>query len=238
MSAESSGTALELDHTLPPVGGWATVAAAVHAIHQLPTPVVVRIAPSGRDPIVVDLARHVFSWPDPWEAFPTRPERVEVATDPSFPGAPPVFPLPGRPLDPLWWLIGYHAFGDAPAPWLRSEQRVRLSRWPDLAELPIDLDQVRMIAIVGNTAVTADELAHLAGSTLGAAHRILNAFGVMGILRAVATAAPRQPDASNRPPSAARPPTASDEPLRRDRSHRTAPPAGGLFARLRSRLGL
>ena len=71
----------------------------------------------------------------------------------------PSFELPGRPLDPLLWSIGLHAFGDEPAPWLVPGYRYRLRRWPALSGIAVDLDQVRMIAMLGNAFATADELA-------------------------------------------------------------------------------
>ena len=71
-------------------------------------------------------------------------------------------------------MIGYTAFGDEPAPWLREGDRYRLRRWPALAELNITLDQVRMTAMLGNAFATADELAAAAHTPPTDARRLVS----------------------------------------------------------------
>jgi hypothetical protein len=131
----------------------------------------------------------------------------------------PTFELPGRPLEPLLWWIGLHAFGDEPAPWLVPGARYRLRRWPSLSGVAVDLDQVRMIAMLGNAFATAAELAAAAHTRIEDAQRLINALTLAGILR-------RSVDAL--PPAAA---------LGNGLGAVSGNPTVGLFARLRERWG-
>lgn len=203
----------------PELTGWAGAATAIHAIQQMAMPMTLRLDVAGHGPIAIDFAFHAFQWEPPLTAFPESPSTVLVETRPAIPDGPPSFELPGRTLDPLLWLIGYHAFGDEPAPWLREGDRYRLRRWPSLSELSIGLDQVRMIAMLGNAFGTADELAAAAQTPPADARRLVNAFSLIGILRRSAGAPALMPAVPADPADA------------------SARPSNGLFGRLRERWG-
>lgn len=208
--ADESSARTELPQSLPTVMGWASAAVAIHSVRRIPTPVLLRLDVVGFGSLLVDFRHHAFEWETPLERFPEDPGAVLVETHPTTPDAPAPFALPGRDLDGLLWLIGQHAFPTRPATWLWNDDRYRLRRWPNLAELPISLEQVRMTAMLGNAAATPAELAAAVGVPLEVAQRLVNAYSLMGILRsAPAEAAPVA----------------------------QAPPVRGLFSRLRTRLG-
>ncbi len=201
----------------PELAGWAGAATADHACQLLAVPMTLRLDVAGHDVIAIDFAYNAFDWSGSLEEFPAQPASVLVETRPGVPDAP-TFELPGRPLDPLLWSIGFHAFGDEPAPWLTPGYRYRLRRWPALSGVDIGLDQVRMIAMLGNAFATAGELAAAAGTRPGDAQRLINGLSVAGLLRRSAGAAP---------------PEAVDQDDLATASGRTT----GLFARLRELWG-
>lgn len=202
---------------LPSNAGWAATAIAIHSIRQMPTPMILRLELADfAQPIVVDFIHHAFDWDQPMSRFPLAPKGVRVETQPTFPGAPPVFALPGRHLDPLLWLIGYHAYDAARAPWLKADSRYRLTRWPNLSELQLSMDQVRMTAMLGNAFASADELAMAAGTLPAEAQRLVNAFSLLGILRESQEAIAPIANTTTEAVTASR----------------------GLFSRLREKLGL
>jgi hypothetical protein len=181
-------------------------------------PMTLRLDVAGHYAIVIDFAFNAFEWAGSLEDFPQDPDRVLVETRPGLPDIPSI-ELPGRPLDPLLWSIGFHAFGDEAAPWLIPGHRYRLRRWPSLSGIPVSLDQVRMIAMLGNAFATADELAAAAKTSPADARRLINGLVVAGILRRSSgapalEAAPTPPDAKA-----------------------SAHPTAGLFARLREKWG-
>lgn len=196
--------------SLPSVIGWASAAVAIHSVRRIPTPVLLRLDVVGFGALMVDFRHHAFEWETPLERFPEDPGAVLVETHPTTPDGPAPFELPGRDLDGLLWLVGQHAFRDR-ASWLWSDDRYRLTRWPNLAELPITLEQVRMTAMLGNVAATPAELAAAVGVPVESAQRLVNAYSLMGILRSA--------------PAAVAPVA------------QATPPARGLLARLRTRLG-
>lgn len=169
--------------SLPRTDGWLSAALAIHAVQRRPDAMYLRLDVSGHGLLSIDFRHHAFDWGTPLSAVPDDPATVLVETHPTFPGAPPLFALPGRDLDPLLWIIGRAAFGDALAPWLDPSRRYRIARWPDLSEVPVTLDQVRMTSMLGNGYATPADLAGAAGVTLGEAQRMLNAFALLGILR-------------------------------------------------------
>lgn len=199
----------------PELAGWAGAATAVHAIQRMSVPMTLRLHVAGHGVIAVDFAYNAFDWSGSLTEFPESPHSVIVETRPALPDAPSL-ELPARALDPLLFSIGYHAFGDEPASWLVPGHRYRLRRWPSLSDIPVSLDQVRMIAMLGNAFATADELASAAHTDLGEARRLINGLSVTGILRRSAGAPALAPPA---------------------RPHEQAPASTGLFARLRHRWG-
>jgi hypothetical protein len=180
------------------------------------TPMVLRLEVAGHGDVIIDFAYNAFSGGISLTEFPVHPETVIVETRPKDLDAAPEFELPGRSLDSLLWLIGYHAFGDEPAPWLVDEHRYRLRRWPSLSELSVSLDQVRMTAMLGNAFATSAELAAAAHTPPADARRLVNGFSTVGILRKTASAPPL---------------------VETTRDADAGSPATGLFARLRERWG-
>jgi hypothetical protein len=213
-SGAAVGTRVTVDAP-PELAGWAGAATAVHAVQQMPMPVTLRLHVDGYGTITIDPAFNVYEWSRSLSEFSLTPDSVRVETEPGLPDVPSV-ELPGRPLDPLLYAIGWRAFGDDPAPWLVDGHRYRLRRWPSLSELAIGLDEVRMIAMLGNAFATAEELAAAAQIPPSDARRLVNALSVAGILRRTATAPALDAAAGSR----------------------EAPPAStGLFARLRQKWG-
>jgi hypothetical protein len=213
-SGAAVGTPVTVDAP-PELAGWAGAATAVHAVQQMPMPVTLRLHVDGYGTITIDPAFNVYEWSRSLSEFSLTPDSVRVETEPGLPDVPSV-ELPGRPLDPLLYAIGWRAFGDDPAAWLVDGHRYRLRRWPSLSELAIGLDEVRMIAMLGNAFATADELAAAAQIPPSDARRGVNALSVAGILRRTATAPALDAAAGSR----------------------EAPPAStGLFARLRQKWG-
>ncbi len=202
----------------PELAGWAGAATAVHALQQMPMPMTLRLHVEGHGVIAIDFAYNAFEWSGDLTDFPRTPPTVLVETRPGLLDVSTV-ELPGRPLDPLLWSIGLHAFGGEPAPWLVPGHRYRLRRWPSLTGLTIDLDQVRMIAMLGNAFATADELAAAANTSPDDARSLINALAVAGILRRSAGAPALQPAPSH------------------DSATTSAHSSTGLFARLRERWG-
>jgi hypothetical protein len=212
----------------PQLRGWAAAATAIRAVRRIDQPVLLSLDVDDYGTITVDLARHAYDGGGMLADLPVDPATVRVETRTVALESSPEFDLPGRTLDPLLWLIGRHAFGPSLAPWLHDDSRYRLRRWPNLAELTVPLDQVRLIAMLGNTFATVDELAATAGIPVEVARQTLNACSVLGILR-------RQSDAAG--PATASPAAAGPAP--RQVTPASAVPAAstGLFARLRERLG-
>ncbi len=166
----------------PELAGWAGAATAVHACQLMAVPMTLRLDVADHDVIAIDFAYNAFDWSESLEAFPAHPRTVLVETRPGVADAP-TFELPGRALDPLLWSIGFHAFGDEPAPWLAPGYRYRLRRWPALSGIDVGLDQVRMIAMLGNAFATAEELAAAAHTRQADAQRLINGLSVAGLLR-------------------------------------------------------
>ena len=204
------------DTAPPELSGWAGAATAIHAIQQMATPIVLRLDVAGHGVVTIDFPANAFAGAISLADFPAEPVSVLVETRTKGLDDPPEFELPGRSLDSVLWLIGYHAFGDEPAPWLADDHRYRLRRWPSLSELSVSLDQVRMTAMLGNAFATAAELAAAAHTPPADARRLVNGFSTVGILRRSAGA----------PPLTA---TSTDAVA----GH----PANGLFSRLRERFG-
>ncbi len=200
----------------PELTGWAGAATAVHACQLMAVPMTLRLDVAGHDVIAIDFAYNAYEWSTSLDDFPQHPEAVLVETRPGLVEGPTIV-LPGQDLDPLLWSIGYHAFGDDPAPWLVPGNRYRLRRWPSLSGIAVDLDQVRMIAMLGNAFATADELAAATGARVEEARRLINALSVAGILRRSAGAPPLEEAILTRTPTTSGP--------------------TGLFARLRQKWG-
>jgi hypothetical protein len=169
---------------VPTVMGWASAAVAIQSVRRIPTPVLLRLDVVGFGSLTVDFRHHAYEWDTPLESFPEEPTAVLIETHPTTPDAPAPFALPAQDLDGLLWLIGKHAFPARAATWLWEGDRYRLGRRPDLGDVPLTLEEVRMTAILTNAAVTPAELADAVGAPVEVAQRLVNAYSLMGILRA------------------------------------------------------
>jgi hypothetical protein len=198
----------------PVTVGWTHAAIAVHSVLRLDTPVILRMHIEMHGPLLIDFRHNAFSWSTPLEIFPVDAVHTGIETEPTTADAPPVFELPGQDLDDLLWEMGINSFGGAPAYWLPPGERYRLTRWPNLTRHRHTMQQMQMMAVLGNTYVTTSELATVAGVEESAAQRLINTLSLMGILYR-STAAPAAEVAA---------PTAATK-------------RQSLFGRLRKRLG-
>lgn len=212
---EESPVGFGLEEYEQPVG-WTSAAIAVHSILQIAQPMFLRLEPAGCGPITIDFRHHAFEWGTSLDDFPDEPATVLVETEPTTADEPPLFALPGADLDTLLWTMGLHSFQDERAFWLRPGDHYRLTRWPDLRSIDHSMDQMRMIAMLGNISLSVEQLAAAADVEVAHAQRLLNALSLMGVLESAveARAAASVPVA----------PVAS--------THRS------LFSRLREKLGL
>jgi len=192
-------------------GTWAEVAAKVYDALQTEAAVVITVVLGQRDMLQIDIARYSFEWSTPLDQFPREASGFTVATNPAAD-----FSATPKNLDGLLWTLGNNAFGGTPAPWLADGNRVRLSRWPNMPRHMHTMQQMYMIAALGNSYFTAGELAAAAKAPEPSAQDLVNALSLMQLLKFSAEApaiviAPSGPQ------------------------HRQ--PTQSLFARLRARLG-
>lgn len=194
--------------------GWTQAAIAISSVMVLKTPMNLKMNIEMHGPLLIDFARHAFAWSTPLEHFPVDAVHTGLETIPGGAGAPPMFEPPGQDLDGLLWQIGLNSFDGAPAFWLSSGERYRLTRWPNLTQHSHNLRQVRMIAVLGNAYVSTEELARYSGVEVAEAQRLINALSLMRILSRSVEA----------PPAVAAPEPAAEK-------------RQSLFGRLRQRLG-
>ncbi|GAB2979938.1 hypothetical protein [Frigoribacterium salinisoli] len=204
-----------------PSFGWTGVAMALHRLQQQPSPSIVTVRVPGHLPLTIDVEANAYWWDTPLADFPTDPREVEVVTTAKDP-AQEASRAPGSDLDALLWLVGNHSFLGELAWWLQRHDRYRLVRWPNLTTLPHTPDQMRMTAMLGYTFLPVEELANASDTDPAEARRLVNAFSLMRLLRS------ETPDVADTA-------TAQEPPIA---TATTAPPRGGLFRRLRDRLGL
>jgi hypothetical protein len=166
----------------PVTVGWTHAAIAVHSVLRLETPVNVRMHIEMHGPLLIDFRHHAFSWSTPLDIFPVDAVHTGLETEPTSADAPPFFELPGQDLDGLLWEMGINSFGGAAAYWLPPGERYRLTRWPNLTQHRHTMQQMQMMAVLGNTYVSTSELAKLAGVDESEAQRLINALSLMRIL--------------------------------------------------------
>jgi hypothetical protein len=184
--------AIDIDHVAanpaqgapeyPVTVGWTQAAMAISSVLALNTPVNLRMDIEMHGPLLIDFRHHAFSWSTPLEYFPVDAVHTRLQTVPTSPDAPPYFELPGQDLDGLLWVIGLNAFGGGAAFWLTPGERYRLTRWPNLTRHSHDMNQVKMIAVLGNANASTAELAAFAGVEESETQRLINALSLMGIL--------------------------------------------------------
>ena len=198
------------------VTGWTNAATEIHRVGSIVVPVVMRVSVAEHPQIVIDFARRIFHSDLPFDRYPATPGSVQVAAESVAPGSASPVPFPGQQLDALLWALGMTAFGDSSAPWLREGDRYRLTRWPNFTELPHTMDTIRITALLGAGFLSVDELGRGAAISHGHAQRIVNALSLMGMVSVAAVE--ETPDVVFR-----------EDAVRE---------SGGLFRRLRNRLGL
>jgi len=181
---------------------------ALHAVRRMPSAMLVSLQPDDFDPMFVDMRGYVYQWSASLDQFPAEPTTVVIGTRaiesavPAFAGADYSYSRPafaGHPLDALLWLIGTNAFEGRRASWLRSGDRYRLYRWPELEKLPLTPEQVHIIKISARGFMTVDTLAAKAKSDIESVQRVVNALSLMALLRRH-SAAHAAPDAPPPPP--------------------------------------
>jgi hypothetical protein len=190
-----------------PAVSWARIAMAIVSARQSGG-ALLTIESYDQPLLVIDLDRHEFTWTGVADTFPAsvsvrRVEQSPIAN---------VALLGGYDLDILLWTVGAVAFGERQAGWLDPDSRVRLIGWPNLTVLDHTPEHVRMTASLGSAFMTASELAQSAGVEVGEAQRLINALGLMDLLRSAPIVDTASPDLPRTP--------------------------RGLFKRLRDRLGI
>ncbi|HEY5231232.1 MAG TPA: hypothetical protein VIJ11_10120 [Galbitalea sp.] len=185
MTVEANQVAAEpasVSMGFPVTVGWTHAAMAVYSVLRLNTPVNLKMIVEMHGPLLIDFRHHAFSWSTPLDQFPVDAVHTGLETEPTSADAPPYFELPGQDLDGLLWEMGINSFGGGPAYWLPTGERYRLTRWPNLTQHRHTMQQMQMMAILGNTYVSTSELAKLAGVEESEAQRLVNALSLMRIL--------------------------------------------------------
>lgn len=201
----------------PVTVGWTSAAIAVNSAMRLNPPVNITMYIEMHGPLLIDLRHNLFSWSTPLDIFPVDAVHTGLATEPADETDDlPFVDFPGQDLDDLLWEMGINSFDGKRAFWLPANERYRLTRWPNLTRHRHTVEQMQMMAVLGNTFVSATELATIAGVQLSDAQRLINALSLMRILSRT-TVAPEAPVEVVAPTAATK--------------------RQSLFARLRKRLG-
>lgn len=219
----------------PAAGGWASTAMAIHAVRRMPSPVLLRIDVVGAGSLLIDPRIDGYTGLAA-ESLPIHPTAVHVETHPIAQAAPPST-APRGDLDAVLWHIGEHAFGEERATWLWEGDRYRLTRWPRVTRLTVDLDSIKMFAALGAASITVEELSVAADVTREQAQRTINALSLMGIVTSK-TAAPPTPRAEPQPSAGAPEIGGSTRATAQGRHSAEPSSTNGLFSRLRRKLGL
>jgi len=195
-----------------PATGWARLAMALQPLHGSSDVLLIADLADGTS-IVIDWGRRDYWRYGGSGIFPVDATVTNVRIY-RAPGArlPYLVEQPDD-LSTLLWYVGLHAFPDATAWWFADNCRYQLTRWPDLTSLVHSPDQVRMTALLGAGIYTADELGRAAGVSMRDAQTLINALGLMGLLRET--------------------PVLAGSPVVQVATERKL----GLFGRLRARLG-
>lgn len=198
---------------------WAESAITLYSIVQNSAPVIAEMNIAATNSVLIDFRYRAFVSDEPIENLPCNPSRVLIRTEVAQPGQPPAIPLPGTGIDQLLWYVGINAFDGKPAPWIRSEDRYRLQRWPNFTEITYQMDHMRMTALIGNAFMNAQEMADAAGVPIETAVRMVNAYSLMGLLQTAVVQQPAVAINTQQQPLASR-------------------SVNGFFSKLRDKLGL
>lgn len=184
-----------MDHSTTPSppspfsAGWAGAAMAVHAVQQIPSPILISLEVAGHGTFAIDPRSNTYVWSAPagasghaGEQFPTSPESVRVTTYPIELDSPGLIGS-AIGVDALFWMIGLNAFAGAPASWLRPGDKYRLKWWPEFDLLPHTVEQARAVKTLARSMMPVEKLARLARVPEADAHDVVNALSLMGALR-------------------------------------------------------
>lgn len=166
-------------------GTWADVAVAVWEALQQSSPIVLTVAVGPRDILQIDIPRRSYEWATPLDEFPRDATGLTIVSNPAADPSPSPYNLDG-----LLWALGNNAFKGAPASWLPEGNRVRLSRWPNMPRHLHTMQQMYMLAALGNAHFSAAELAMAAKSSEAVAQDLINALSLMQLLRYSSTVPP------------------------------------------------
>ena len=86
-----------------------------------------------------------------------------------------------RPAEELAWFCGYHSPPQL-APWLAAGERYGIHRWPNFGLIRPNAAQLRVTALLAETALTVEQLATRAHVTAEEAVRNLNALSACALL--------------------------------------------------------
>lgn len=196
--------------------GWDDAARAIYSVLKMAAPIRISLQPDDHAPYVVDFQRRAFQSSGDLTDFPTDPVRVGVQTY-------VVSPDDDQPLDParnlelLLWNVGRSSFKGSLAPWLSSTAPYRLTAWPDFTGVFHTTFHLRLTAHLANHIATVDELIEQFQVDAESVNGAINAFSLLGILENLPA----------RPAAEASAASTTDQ----------APTTGGLWSRLRDRLG-
>lgn len=145
--------------------------------------ILVELAEHGN--LAIDWGRKDYWWNGAPASFPADPTVVSVRMMRGDDASLPFMLEQPAPLEPLLWMIGLNAFPTSQAWWLSDNTRHRAIRWPNYTIIEHTPDQMRMTALLGGAPMTAAELAATARVELADAQQLVNALGLLGLLRDV-----------------------------------------------------
>lgn len=162
--------------------GWERIATEIKTLMEFPNKSVMHVHIDGHDKLIIDPMYKAYSWGTDKANFPTaiggsHTELIKVDA-----GDPPALNGTGEDITALFWLIGSNAFNGEMAPWLRSNERYKLMRWPNLTEFDLSLDQIYITSVLGSTPSSIDELVLSSGGDRAEVVNTINALSLMGIL--------------------------------------------------------
>lgn len=184
-TAFASGPAALPAGSADAVQGWSGAALTINSMRAAGVPTVLDVEVAGHPALIIDMHRNAYSWQLGLDRFPAEPAAVAVSVRIVDAAAPAPFELPGSPLDGLLWKMGFAAFPEELAPWLRAGDAYRLRRWPDLTGFEPETDPLRQAAMLSNGVFTLEQLADFTGRSLEPTRSLINTLSLMGVLETV-----------------------------------------------------